>query len=61
MRRTGKYWWLTIGSTALSLFASIRIAMWDQSNTSEFELWFAITPNGLGFASMLTSALIVRT
>ncbi|CAG7849265.1 Multidrug resistance protein fnx1 [Serendipita indica DSM 11827] len=58
MRHTGKYWRLVVASTALSLFASIRVASWDQDKTSEFELWFDIAPNGLGFASTLTSTLI---
>lgn len=59
MRHTGQYWRLIMLSTTLSLIATIRIAFWDRENTSEFELWFDIVPNGLGFSATLTSTLIV--
>jgi hypothetical protein len=35
------------------------ISRWDKGSLSEFELWFDIVPNALGYASLLTSTLIV--
>ncbi|KAG8869819.1 hypothetical protein FRC20_000814 [Serendipita sp. 405] len=58
MRHTGKYYWLTLGSTFLSLVATILIARWDQVGPSQIHSWIDIVPNGLGFASTLTSTLI---
>jgi len=59
MRRTGKYWFLTLASTGLSLTGALLISLWSRKGTSNFELWFDVTFNGLGFASTLTSTLIV--
>jgi len=59
MRRTGKYWLLTIVAAGSSLLGAILISFWDQEKTSDIELWLDITFNGLGFASTLTSTLIV--
>ncbi|KAG8869816.1 hypothetical protein FRC20_000811 [Serendipita sp. 405] len=58
MRHTGKYYWLIVGSTSLSLIATILIARWDQNGPSQFHSWIDIVPNGLGFASALTSTLV---
>jgi hypothetical protein len=60
MRRTGKYRVLTLASTGLSLLGVGLISLWNRKTTSDFELWFDIIFNGLGFASTLTSTLIVR-
>ena len=59
MRRTGKYKFLTIASTALSIIGTVLISFWDRKKTPDIEFWFDITFNGLGFASTLTSTLIV--
>ncbi|KIM27604.1 hypothetical protein M408DRAFT_167506 [Serendipita vermifera MAFF 305830] len=58
MRRTGKYWALTIVGGAISLLGSVLMASWDRKRTSNGEFWFDIMFSGLGFASTLTSTLI---
>ncbi|KDQ16462.1 hypothetical protein BOTBODRAFT_249453 [Botryobasidium botryosum FD-172 SS1] len=57
MRRTGKFWWLTICTVLLILGANIAISMWDE-NTPEWHFWFDIVPAGFGNASFTTSTLI---
>jgi hypothetical protein len=59
MRHTGKYWYVTMGATVLSVASTTRIAFWD-NHTSNFELWFDIVPIGLGIGAIVTSTLIVR-
>jgi hypothetical protein len=59
MRRTGKYWSVILISASLSVFSMSLISRWDKGSLSEFELWFDIVPNALGYASLLTSTLIV--
>ncbi|KIM27605.1 hypothetical protein M408DRAFT_330032 [Serendipita vermifera MAFF 305830] len=61
MQKTGKYWFLTVASTSLSLLGSTLVALWDRKRTSEGEFWFDITFNGLGIASTVTSTLIAIT
>lgn len=58
MRRTGKLYKLTLVSAGLSVFANILVATWNE-NTSLFNLWFDIVPQGFGMASLITSTLIV--
>ncbi|OJA20884.1 hypothetical protein AZE42_00884 [Rhizopogon vesiculosus] len=58
MRRTGKLYNLTLGSAALTIFASILVALWNDS-TSKYHLWLDIIPQGFGMASLITTTLIV--
>ncbi|OAX42903.1 vacuolar amino acid permease [Rhizopogon vinicolor AM-OR11-026] len=57
MRRTGKLYNLTLGSAALTIFASILVALWSDS-TSKYHLWLDIVPQGFGMASLITTTLI---
>jgi len=57
MRRTGKLYYLTIGSALLTVIACSMVATWNE-NTPTFDLWFDIVPNGLGGSSVITSILI---
>ncbi|KAH7887923.1 vacuolar amino acid permease [Phlebopus sp. FC_14] len=57
MRRTGKLYNLTLASAALTVLASVLVALWNDE-TSTFHLWFDIVPQGLGMASLITSTLI---
>jgi hypothetical protein len=58
MRRTGKLYRLTLASTALTIFASILVTLWND-NTSKYHLWLDIVPQGFGMASLITTTLIV--
>lgn len=58
MRRTSKLYHLTLASTALTIFASILVALWND-NTSKGHLWLDIVPQGFGMASLITTTLIV--
>ncbi|KAF8510277.1 major facilitator superfamily domain-containing protein [Gautieria morchelliformis] len=57
MRRTGKYYYLTLGSAFLTVISSVFVAMWND-NTSVFHLWFDIVPSAFGGSSVITSILI---
>jgi len=57
MRRTGKLYHLTLASTALTIFASILVTLWND-NTSKYHLWLDIVPQGFGMASLITTTLI---
>ncbi|KAJ8595338.1 vacuolar amino acid permease [Rhizopogon salebrosus TDB-379] len=57
MRRTGKLYRLTLASTALTIFASILVTLWND-NTSKYHLWLDIVPQGFGMASLITTTLI---
>ncbi|KDQ16463.1 hypothetical protein BOTBODRAFT_129843 [Botryobasidium botryosum FD-172 SS1] len=57
MRRTGKFWWLTVYTVLLILGANIALSMWDE-NTPGWHMWLDIVPGGFGSASFTTSTLI---
>ena len=58
MRRTGRYWWLTVLSSLGTVVASLLITLWNPS-TWWADLWLDIVPQGLGMASVITTTLIV--
>ncbi|KZT62381.1 MFS general substrate transporter, partial [Calocera cornea HHB12733] len=57
MRHTGKYWILNLFGAFLPIVSSVMFSAWT-SNTSDFHLWFDITPSGFGHSSLITSTLI---
>ncbi|KAH7100557.1 vacuolar amino acid permease [Auriculariales sp. MPI-PUGE-AT-0066] len=57
MRRTGKYWNLSVVSASLTLAASILLACWSKE-THPIHLWLDIVPSGLGASALITSTLI---
>jgi hypothetical protein len=59
MRRTGKYYNLTLGFSLSTVISCVLVAAWNE-NTPKFDLWFDIVPNGFGGIGLLTSILIVR-
>jgi hypothetical protein len=59
MRRTGKFYYLTLGFALLTVISCVLVATWNE-NTPKFNLWFDIVPNGFGGIGLLTSILIVR-
>lgn len=58
MRKTGKLYTLTLASCALTIYATVSVATWNE-HTSQFHLWFDIFPQGLGMSSVITTTLIV--
>jgi len=57
MRKTGKLYTLSLISALLSVSASVLVAAWNE-NSSPFNLWFDLVPQGFGMASSLTTTLI---
>ncbi|GAA93378.1 uncharacterized protein L969DRAFT_19050 [Mixia osmundae IAM 14324] len=57
MRRTGKYWWLIVGSAGLPIVAFIIMVMLDR-NSPAWLTWIAVIPSGFGYSSLITSLLI---
>jgi len=57
MRKTGKYWNLTIACTASTMVASILVANWSDSS-HPLHLWLDIVPSGFGISAVITSTLI---
>ncbi|KAG8809966.1 hypothetical protein FRC17_003150 [Serendipita sp. 399] len=55
MRHTGRYYWLTVGSTALILITTILLAQWDEKDLPSIHSWLDIVPNGLGVSSTISS------
>jgi hypothetical protein len=58
MRRTGKYYWLTLGFAALGLSTNIAVAFWGK-HTSPVHFWIDVIGQSMGFAGLLTTTLIV--
>jgi hypothetical protein len=58
MRRTGKLYKLTLLSSIGALYATTRVAMWND-NSSKLHLWGDLIPQGFGMASVITTTLIV--
>ena len=58
MRKTGKLYFLTIGTVAAATTATISICFWNE-HTSAWHLWLDIVPQGFGMASLITTTLIV--
>lgn len=59
MRKTGKLYTLTLASSALTIFASAMVALWNE-NSAPLHLWLDLFPQGFGMASLITTTLIVR-
>jgi MFS family permease len=57
MRRTGKYYWLTISMAASALLSMSVIATFS-THTPQWLLWVAIVPSGFGMSGVITSTLI---
>jgi len=57
MRKTGKYWNLTVACITSTLVASILVANWSDSS-HRLHLWLDIVPSGFGIAAVITTTLI---
>ena len=57
MRRTGKYYWLTMSMGAAALLSMTVIATFT-TKTPQWLLWLAIVPSGFGVSGIITSTLI---
>ena len=58
MRKTGKLYWLTLIAAAMTCLASLLASFWSGS-TPSFHLWLDLLPQSFGFASFITTTLIV--
>lgn len=57
MRRTGRFWWLTLASATAPLLGLIPFTQLTLES-AEWQKWLDIMPIGLGLGSATTSALI---
>lgn len=57
MRRTGRYWWLTLWCTLLIILSCVFLCFWDES-TRGWTTWVAVAPGGFGYAGVLTTSLV---
>ncbi|KAG8955270.1 hypothetical protein FRC03_011230 [Tulasnella sp. 419] len=57
MRKTGRYYYLCLGSAVLSVITSVLMIRWNPSSAA-WHMWIDILPNGLGISSLITSTLI---
>jgi len=57
IRRTGKFFKITLVSAALAILASILVALWDDK-TSVLDLWLDIAPQGFSIGSFANSTVI---
>jgi hypothetical protein len=58
MRRTGRYYYLTLACCTLSLITNIGLSTWGK-HTAQFHLWVDVVGQGAGYAGVLTTTLIV--
>jgi hypothetical protein len=58
MRRTGHYYWLSLGFSALVLAANVAVSLWGK-HTAQAHLWVDVVGQGMGYAGVLTTTLIV--
>lgn len=58
MRKTGKLYILSLSSALLAVGATVLVALWNK-NSSSFNLWFDLIPQGFGMSSLITTTLIV--
>jgi MFS family permease len=59
MRRTGRYYRLTLAASALTVLTNIILTTWGD-NTPGWHLWVDVVGQGAGYAGVLTTTLIVR-
>jgi len=57
MRKTGKLYILSLSSALLAVGATVLVALWNK-NSSSFNLWFDLIPQGFGMSSLITTTLI---
>jgi MFS family permease len=57
MRRTGRYWWVLVGSAGLMVGSLAGICAWKEDMQGWLG-WVVQVPGGLGYAGVLTSTLV---
>jgi len=60
MRKTGKFYTLTLISAVFSIVSNVLLVLWS-NKTSSFNLWLDPILHGLGMASVITTTLIVSS
>ena len=64
MRRTGRYWTLTLLCSGLIVLSSVRLCFWTRENTQAGGgrgwswSWVDVMPGGFGYAGVLTTSLV---
>jgi hypothetical protein len=58
VRQTGKYWWFTVLSYAISISGIFLIVLWDD-RTAEYHFWLDAALTGLGGSSVTTTVITV--
>ncbi|WWC89954.1 uncharacterized protein L201_004883 [Kwoniella dendrophila CBS 6074] len=57
MRKTGKYWFLGLFCSSLTVLTAIGLLFW-KKNSPNWLTWFAQAPGGFGYAGVLTTSLV---
>jgi MFS family permease len=57
MRRTGRYWYLTLICAGLITLSSAALCTWGEE-TNGWLTWIQVAPGGFGYAGVLTTSLI---
>ena len=57
IRRTGRYWGLTVGSAGLIVISQVLLCTWTDTSPA-WITWVAQMPSGLGYAGVLTASLV---
>lgn len=57
VRRTGRYWWLTVFCGSWAVVSALLLSTWDL-NTSEFLLWTSFCPMAFAMGSVTTLTIV---
>lgn len=57
MRRTGRYWWLSLWCAILIVVSSAALCFWGK-DTKGWRTWLDVAPGGFGYAGVLTTSLV---
>jgi MFS family permease len=57
MRKTGRYWYLTLGCCSLIVLSCAALCTWGEE-TGGWMTWVHVAPGGFGYAGVLTTSLV---
>jgi MFS family permease len=57
MRKTGRYWYLTLACCGLIVFSCAALCTWEEG-TKGWMTWAHVAPGGFGYAGVLTTSLV---
>jgi len=59
MRRTGRYWYLTLACCGLIIVSCAALCTWGEGDSgSGWASWIEVAPGGFGYAGVLTTSLV---